>query len=317
MIYRRKRSKMKIALALLIPIVILLIIFRADIKEYAFGDKLKVLGNKESLFFIKDDGNSDVNVKKLSAIDENKGIMIFTIDNSDVNIEDISKKFSGEVIVGRVRKDADSFDGYSADKKNLGIILKDTKVEILTHYNSAWYYVKPLESDNAAWVSEDMLRFPYTPRTKKDILTDEEIEVYINSMDIKSFSERMLYIDIMRQSIYVFENYSGKWNHAKTINCMSGSSRNSILKGEFSIVKKDEFVLNKSEKVVYKYLSKIDNGFDIRSIPESTIMIDNSIKDEDEKEEITRSLKGNIWLSKLDAKWVFENIDLNTKIIIK
>lgn len=316
MIYRRKKSKMKIMLALLIPIV-LLIIFRVDLKEYVFGDKLKVLSSKESVFFIENDPKSDANIEKLSAVDENKGIMIFTMANSSVNIEEITKKFSGEVVIGRIRKDADSFDGYSADKKTLGTILKDTKVEILTHYNSAWYYVKPLESEDASWVSEDMLSFPYTLRTKSDILTNEEVEVYINVSGIKSSSERMLYIDIMRQSIYVFENYSGKWNHAKTIKCMSGTSRNSILKGDFKIVKKDDFVLSKSEKVIYRYLSKIDNGFDIRSMPESTTPPENQTVTDDEKEEVTRSLKGNIWLSESDAKWIYEKVDLDTTIIIK
>lgn len=316
MIYRKKRSKLKIALALLIPVILLLIIFRVDLREYVFGDKLKVLGSKESVFFIEGKSKGEVDVDKLSTIDENKGIMIFTMDNSSVDIEEISKKFSGEIIMGRIRKDADSFDGYSSDKTKVKTILKDTRVEILSHYNSSWYYVKEENSENASWVSEDMLRFPYTPRTKKDILTDEEIEVYINSRDIKSQSERMLYVDIMRQSIYVFENYSDKWDHAKTIKCMTGTSRNSILKGEFTIGEKDEFVLSKSEKVIYRYLSKITNGFDIRSMPESTISSNELVEDE-KKEEITRSLKGNIWLSEEDARWIYENIDLNTRIIIK
>jgi len=316
MIYRRKRSKIKITLALLIPIVLLLVIFRVDLKEYVFGDKLKVLSIKESVFFIENDAKSDANLEKLSAVDENKGIMIFTMANSSVNIEDITKKFSGEVLIGRIRKDGDLFDGYSVDKKTLGTILKDTKVEILTHYDSAWYYVKALDSESASWVSEDILSFPYTPRTKSDLLTNEEVEVYINSNDIKSSSERLLYIDLMRQSIYVFENYSGKWNHVKTIKFMSGTSRNSILKGDFKIVNKDEFVLSKSEKVIYRYLSKINNGFDIRSIPESTIPLEKKVVTDDEKEEVTRSLKGNIWLSESDAKWIYENIDLNTTIII-
>jgi len=317
MIYRRKRSKLKITIALLISIVLLIIIFRVDLDEYVFGDKLKVLSIKESVFFIESDTKNDDNAEKLSNVDENKGIMIFTIANSSVNIEDITKKFSGEVVIGRIRKDADSFDGYSMDKKTIGTILKDTKVEILTHYDSAWYYVKPLESDDASWVSEEMLRFPRTQRTKSDVLTNEEVEVYINSSEIKSSSERMLYIDIMRQSIYVFENYSGKWNHVKTIKCISGTSRNSILKGDFKIVKKDEFVLSKSEKVIYRYLSKIDNGFDIRSMPESTIPPEKIIVTDDEKDEDARSLKGNIWLSESDAKWIYEKVDLDTTIIIK
>ncbi|MGB3366787.1 MAG: SH3 domain-containing protein, partial [Acidaminobacteraceae bacterium] len=295
MIYRRKRSKLKITLVLLIPIVLLLVIFRVDLKEYVFGDKLKVLSIKESVFFIESDVKSKANLEKLPALDENKGIMIFTMANSSVNIEDITKKFSGEVLIGRIRKEAETFDGYSVDKNMIGTIAKDTKVEILTHYDSAWYYVKAIDSESASWVSEDVLSFPYTPRIKSDVLTNEEIEVYINSSDIKSSSDRLLYIDLMRQSIYVFENYSGKWNHAKTIMCISGTSRNPILKGEFKIVSKDEFVLWESEKVIYRYLSKLDNGFDIRSIPKSTIPLEKVVASDDEKEEVIRSLKGNIW----------------------
>ena len=171
MIYKRKKSKIKIALALLVPVLLLLIIFRVELKDYVFGDKLKVLSIKESVFFIESDSKSS-NLEKLSTIDENKGIMIFTMANSSVNIEDISKKFSGELLIGRIKREGEVFDGYSSDKNMVGIVAKDTKVEILTHYDSSWYYVKEVESEKTFWVSEDILSFPYTPKVNSDILTD-------------------------------------------------------------------------------------------------------------------------------------------------
>lgn len=317
MIYKRKRNKMKIFLALLLPVFLLLVIFRVDIKAYLVADKLKVLGTKESVFFLKEEDDSSKNIKKLSVSDENKGIMIFTIDNSSVDIESIKDKFSGEKLIGRIKKDADIYDGYSSDRAKLGVLVKDTKVEILKHYNSTWYYVRAIESDEKVWVSDDLLSFPYTPRRKKSILTDEEIEVYINSLDIKSPSNNMIYVDLMRQSIYIFENYSGKWDYSKKIKCISGTSRNPILKGEFKIYKKDDYVLSKSEKNIYRYLSKINNGFDIRSMPESTEVSTIISDDEVLEDEITRSKNGDLWLSEDDAKWIYEKIDLNTTIIIK
>lgn len=321
MMYRRKNRKLKMILVVLIPIVLLVVVFRFDIKEYIFGNKLKVLGNKESVFFIKDKMDTTDGSKNMPVLDQNKGIMIFTVDNSDVNIEDIAKKFAGEKLIGRIKRDADGYDGYSLDQEIETRLLKDTKVEILSHYKDTWYYVKPIEEGIATWVSEEKLSFPYTSRVKVDELTDEEIEVYINSLDIKSDSERMLYVDLPRQVIYVFENYSGKWDHSESLKCMTGTPRSSMPKGEYKIIKKDELVLSNAEKVVYKYLSKISNGFDIRSMPESIELPKN--KDEvknlnltDEKKD-NRSSDGNIWLSESDAKWIYENINFNTTIIIK
>lgn len=318
MIYKRKRSKVKILLAIVILVIIVLFIFRFDLKNHVFGDRLKVLSSKESLFFVKNKTNLEDSVAKLAVLDENKGIMIFTIENSDVNLEDITKKFSGEELIGRIRRDADTFDGYSSDQKVKVNLLKDTKVEILSHYDSEWYYIKPIDGGEAVWINEEMLRMPYTPKTKLDVLTDEEVEVYINSvLVVKSKTSRMIYVDIMRQTLYVFDNYSDKWDLVKRLKCMTGTSRNPILKGEFEIIKKDDKVVVESEKINYKYLSKMSNDFDIRSNPVSISPLTSENTSSDAKEEINRSFKGNIWLSEDDAKWIYENIDINTSVIIK
>ncbi len=318
MIYKRKNNKTKKIMALIFALaLLLLLLFRMQIKGLLFSDDLKVLNSRESEFFIEKEKNRENIGTSKSKDDETKGIMIFTQDNSSVDIEEIREKFSGESIIAKTKSDSDLYDGHGPDKEVIASLEAGSKVEVLTSFDSAWYYVKLVDGDLTAWISEDMLRFPYTPKLKKDLLTDLDIEVYINSSDFKSQTENLIYVDVMRQSIYIFKNYSGKWDYAKKLECMTGNSRNTMLKGQFEISIKDDFVYDKSQNIEYKYLSKLSNSFDIRALPK---YLDPPTKDSEageEEEPITRSFKGNIWLSESDAKWIYDNIDLNTKVIIK
>lgn len=309
--YRKRRSNLKpIMIILSIILIVLGIFFRDNIRKYIIGNILEELGKREKAYFISEKSVSGDYKNILESSSETEGIMIFTIDNTNLDLESIKEKFKKEEITGTIRRDGMSYDGYGTDKRELDNVIKGTKVNVLSHYKSNWYYVNEIDTDKKLWISEDNLRLSRTPKLKEDVLTSEELEVYANSLGIEPTQSHFIYVDILRQKIYSFKNYSGKWDNDKIIDCIPGEASALTPKGEFKIVVKDELIKTVSNDYMSTNLIKMDNGFDIRSIPthpEGGQLL----------EELPRRNKeGNIWVSKDDAQWLYKNLNLDSIIII-
>lgn len=309
--YRKKRSSFKIFIIFLgIILIVLGIFFRDDIRKFIIGNILEELGKREKAYFISENSASSDYQNILEESSETEGIMIFTTANTNLDLELIKEKFKKEEITGTVRRDGMTYDGYGTDKRESVTALKGTKVKVLSHYKSNWYYVNEVDTETFYWINEDNLKLSRTPKLKDDILSSEELEVYVNSLGIQSTQMYFLYVDMLREKIYVFKNYSGKWDNDRTLNCIAGEASALTPKGEFKIVVKDEVIKSESNGYMSTNLLKMDNGFDIRSIP-------TNVEGSSLFEELpNRNKEGNIWVSESDAQWLYENINLDSIIII-
>lgn len=309
--YRKKRNGLKVFMIFLgIILIVLGIFFRDDIRKFIIGNILEELGKREKAYFISENSASVDYKNILESSSETEGIMIFTSSNTNLDLEVIKEKFKKEEITGTVRRDGMTYDGYGTDKRESVTAIKGTKVNVLSHYKSNWYYVNEIDTDTYYWISEDNLKLSRTPKLKDDVLSAEELEVYVNSLGVETTQNYFLFVDILREKIYVFKNYSGKWDNERTLNCIAGEALALTPKGEFKVVVKDELIKSDSNGYMSTNIMKMDNGFDIRSIPTNT---DGTSLFE---EMPVRNKEGNIWVSESDAKWLYENLNLDSIIII-
>lgn len=134
----------------------------------------------------------------------------------------------------------------------------------------------------------------------------------INELNITSNTNFLINVDINSQKTYVYKAESDNWNLLKTFSCSTGIDGENTPVGSFSIKEKGEWFFSDEYNQGGKYWSQITGDILFHSLPYSndrTTIVDYTIN--------KPSSHGCIRLYLDDAKWIYENVPRDSKVIIK
>ena len=134
----------------------------------------------------------------------------------------------------------------------------------------------------------------------------------INTLNITSDTNFLINVDINNQKTYVYEGKSDNWTLLKTFSCSTGIDGENTPVGSFSIKEKGEWFFSDEYNQGGKYWSQITGDILFHSLPYSndrTTIVDYTVN--------KPSSHGCIRLYLDDAKWIYENVPRDSKVIIK
>ena len=134
----------------------------------------------------------------------------------------------------------------------------------------------------------------------------------INSKSITSNTNYLLNVNINEQKLYVYKKTLNSWLLYKTIICSTGIVGEETPLGVYSIQNKGEWFFSEKYQQGGKYWIQFWNNYLFHSVP----------FDETQKNILDYTLgkpssHGCIRLSVEDSKWLYDNIPINSKVIIK
>lgn len=133
----------------------------------------------------------------------------------------------------------------------------------------------------------------------------------INAFSISSKTSYLVYLNLSKQITYVYEGSNNNWNLIKEFNSSTGIDGKETPKGIFSVTNRGDWFFSEEFQQGAKYWVQFMGDYLFHSLPF-----------DDSKENIvdytlgTPASHGCIRLAVEDAKWLYDNIDNGTKIII-
>ena len=136
-------------------------------------------------------------------------------------LEDIKKRIIPKIV-------------YATTTINTQGIPKGTKVEIIQdRKNGKQYEVK--YNNKKVWIKGSNLKLIYPEKLNLTDFTNEELELYINSIDAKSDTQHYIWVVLYRQKVYVFKGKNKNWKVEKILQCSSGKDKTSTIRGYFKV----------------------------------------------------------------------------------
>lgn len=134
----------------------------------------------------------------------------------------------------------------------------------------------------------------------------------INTLSLSSNTPYLIFIDIANQKTHIYKGKSDNWNLDRTFSCSTGLDSEPTPCGAFSVKEKGEWFFSDKFKQGGKYWTQIDGDILFHSMPyakDKTTIVDTTLN--------KKSSHGCIRLALSDAKWIYDNIPRDTKIIVK
>ncbi len=194
-------------------------------------------------------------------------------------------------------------------------------------YNT--YYLKEGEKVNVLWSSHNQFYFITDSNNRKIKIpwgslyieddttpnppdaTEEEIEIFINSQEIISGTDNLLWTDLARLKTYAFIKIDDKWELIRTMSCSAGDKHHPTPTGTFEVLYNPPFIGTE-----YNYVCKnavvFYRGFMYHSVPfdwGGKNVIDDRIG--------SRISNGCVRLSVEDSAWIYKNIPIGSSVFIR
>ncbi|MBR1444344.1 MAG: hypothetical protein IJ583_12535 [Firmicutes bacterium] len=155
---------------------------------------------------------------------------------NDVKENKVNESF----VYGVINEDCDVFSYYD-EGGIIGKFEKDEKVEVLRDRGYEWYLVNNENKNINGWIYYKYLDIEADNYKKPEFMSRDELEEYVNEMGYESDTEKLVWVDIERQRVNIFEGKKGKWGLIKELDCASGKNVSSTIKGEFEIGDRGEW----------------------------------------------------------------------------
>ncbi|WP_300381469.1 L,D-transpeptidase [Clostridium sp.] len=133
----------------------------------------------------------------------------------------------------------------------------------------------------------------------------------VNSLAINSLTNHFVYLNLDEQKTYVYEGSSDNWNLIRTFDSSTGIAGKETPKGIFDVTDRGEWFYSEEFKQGAKYWVQFMGDYLFHSVPfdkTQSIILDDELGQP--------SSHGCVRLNVEDAKWLYDNIEDNTKIII-
>ena len=129
--------------------------------------------------------------------------------------------------------------------------------------------------------------------------------------NIQSASKFLLTVELKEQSTNIFIGKIGEWKLIKKIACSTGAAGYDTPKGSFQIGSRGEWFFSNKYKEGAEYWTSFFGDFLFHSLPMNSnrIVIDETLG--------TPASHGCVRLKIQDAKWIYDNINSGSKVIIR
>lgn len=212
----------------------------------------------------------------------------------NINLQDVYAKIRPTITYAALIQNESGFD-----KGDIVEVIQDvangTHYEVSNHKFRTWvhgYNLKFLKHSNSA-----------APPTIYPI----ELEAYINSYNNPSKTPYFVWVDLARQTIYVFNGSNKHWQLCKFLICASGKLVTPTIRGTFEIQDRG-IELYGPERA--KYWVKFHENYLFHSLPIDT---HNNLLDSRLGVPVSN---GCIRMHEEDAKWFFDTIPTHTTVWI-
>ena len=133
----------------------------------------------------------------------------------------------------------------------------------------------------------------------------------INTLNIESLISNLIYVNLAEQITYVYEGYANNWNLVKDFSCSTGIDGEDTPTGVFTVLNRGDWFFSDSYGQGGKYWVQFLGDYLFHSLP----------YDESQSEILDYTLgtpasHGCVRLETEDAKWIYDNIEDGTKVII-
>lgn len=143
-----------------------------------------------------------------------------------------------------------------------------------------------------------------------------EPEKYINSLNMSSSTQYLLYVNLAQQKTYIFQGYKNHWTLLKDWLCSTGvgppnDKDTGTLTGQFTIKQRGTWFFNEKYKEGAEYWTQFYGNWLFHSLPM------------DKNHKVTDTTLGKpashgcVRLAIENAKWIYNNIPSGTKVYIQ
>lgn len=133
----------------------------------------------------------------------------------------------------------------------------------------------------------------------------------INTLNVDSKTPYFLYVNLSEQKTYVYEGTLNNWDLLKTMDCSTGIDGEETPKGVFSVTSRGDWFFSDEYQQGGKYWVQFMGDYLFHSLPfdvTQTNILDYTLG--------LPASHGCIRLKTEDAKWIYDNISDDTKVVI-
>ena len=133
----------------------------------------------------------------------------------------------------------------------------------------------------------------------------------IHTLNIESLTPYLIYVNLSDQMTYVYKGTMNKWNTAKSFICSTGIDDEKTPTGIFDVRERGDWFFSDKYEQGGKYWVQFYGDYLFHSVPynkDQSEVVDNTLG--------TPASHGCIRLKTEDAKWIYDNIESGTKVII-
>ena len=180
---------------------------------------------------------------------------------------------------------------------NKSLLNEDEILEIENKIDSIESFREEYQGDDSEYTSNAILQ-EITPSN-------------INNISISSKTSYLVYLNLDKQITYIYEGSNNNWNLIKEFNSSTGIEGKETPKGIFSVTNRGDWFYSEEFEQGAKYWVQFMGDYLFHSVP-----FDESQENIVDYTLGTPASHGCIRLAVDDAKWLYDNITDNTKIII-
>ena len=184
--------------------------------------------------------------------------------------------------------------------------------EILEDFSMETYKVAERNFGAAGWVLADYLKIPPDAPTDESVLTQSQLESFVNSGNHTSKTDFLILTDISRQKTHVFIGAYQNWTLLKTLDCSTGLNVSPTTRGTFVIADRGSWFYSERLAAGAKHWMRFNGQYLFHSIPMDKNQ--NIIPGEDIVG-VKRS-SGCIRLMPDDAKWIYNTVPDGSAVVI-
>ncbi|WP_195988471.1 L,D-transpeptidase family protein [Clostridium sp. D53t1_180928_C8] len=133
----------------------------------------------------------------------------------------------------------------------------------------------------------------------------------INTLNIESLTPYLVYVNLADQITYVYKGSMNKWDTVKSFTCSTGIDTEKTPTGIFDVRERGDWFYSDKYEQGGKYWVQFSGDYLFHSVPyneDQSEVVDNTLG--------TPASHGCIRLKTEDAKWIYNNIESGTKVII-
>lgn len=133
----------------------------------------------------------------------------------------------------------------------------------------------------------------------------------INTLNVESLTPYLIYVNLSEQMTYVYKGTMNKWNTVKSFTCSTGIDDEETPTGVFDVRERGDWFFSDKYQQGGKYWVQFYGDYLFHSVPyneDQSEVVDNTLG--------TPASHGCIRLKVNDAKWIYDNIEAGTKVII-